>query len=367
MSYSPFRFLPSILRKKKPVHLTFFVTRRCNAACPFCFYAGAGGGSTEKELQLDEIARFSESLSNLLWLAFSGGEIFLRDDLPEITKIFYKNNRPSIILLPTNGIATQRISEMTARILRDCPESTVVAKLSIDGIGGGHDKLRGVNGSFNRVIETYEALSPQLTKHRNFELGVNTVFCSANEDNMTEIMDFVRGLKAIKTHTLSLIRGDTKEATLKDVDLQKYLDAAERLGRDIKTGRTPVYGFRGAKIKAAQDILQRRLIHKTVSENRGQLACYAGRLNIVLTETGDLYPCESFKEDFRMGNIREHNCDVGSLMDGRRAKEVIDGLKHCYCSHECYMMTNILFNPRMYPALLKEYFALLHARAVSTD
>ena len=32
--------------------------------------------------------------------------------------------------------------------------------------------------------------------------------------------------------------------------------------------------------------------------------------------------------------------------------------KNCYCTHECYFMTNILFNPRLYPALAREYIQL---------
>jgi hypothetical protein len=30
----------------------------------------------------------------------------------------------------------------------------------------------------------------------------------------------------------------------------------------------------------------------------------------------------------------------------------------CYCTHECYFMTNILFNLHMYPALMREYLQL---------
>jgi len=30
----------------------------------------------------------------------------------------------------------------------------------------------------------------------------------------------------------------------------------------------------------------------------------------------------------------------------------------CHCTHECYFMTNILFNPRLYPSLMKEYLLL---------
>ena len=32
--------------------------------------------------------------------------------------------------------------------------------------------------------------------------------------------------------------------------------------------------------------------------------------------------------------------------------------KRCHCTHECYFITNILFDPRRYPALLKEYLQL---------
>jgi hypothetical protein len=38
---------------------------------------------------------------------------------------------------------------------------------------------------------------------------------------------------------------------------------------------------------------------------------------------------------------------IASIADGR-----------CHCTHECYFMTNILFNPRLYPSLMKEYLLL---------
>ena len=103
--YSPLRHVGSIFWKRTPIHLTFFVTRRCNLRCPFCFYlAGAAPpGPDAPELSLDEVRQISLSLGHLLWLAFSGGEIFLRDDIVEISRIFYDNNKPVIMLYPTNG------------------------------------------------------------------------------------------------------------------------------------------------------------------------------------------------------------------------------------------------------------------------
>ena len=52
------RHLDSIAWKRRPIHLTFFVTRRCNARCPFCFYLqGADAAEADgTELSLEEMA-----------------------------------------------------------------------------------------------------------------------------------------------------------------------------------------------------------------------------------------------------------------------------------------------------------------------
>ena len=223
MTYSPFRHLGSVLWKRSPLHLTFFVTRRCNARCPFCFYLSSRNEAArqERELTVDEISRLSASLGNLLWLAFSGGEIFLRPDLVEMTRIFYRQNRPAIILLPTNGLKTDTIREYTEKILQQCPKSTIVVKLSLDGPEPIHDRIRDVAGSYRKTMATYESLAELLAPYPNFELGINSVFCAANQDVMDDLIDRVAKLPHIKTHTISLIRGAVADDTLKAVDLQK--------------------------------------------------------------------------------------------------------------------------------------------------
>jgi radical SAM protein with 4Fe4S-binding SPASM domain len=355
--HSPLRFIPSILTKSPPIHLTLFVTRKCNARCPFCFYSA--GQASEGELTLEEYARISESMGNLLWLAFSGGEPIMRDDLMDIARLFYRNNSPSIILIPTNGLMPGRTRVIVEQILNDCPDSTVVVKLSIDGERELHDSLRGVVGAFDRTVETYELLAPLLNEFRNFELGINTVFCSGNQDRIDEIIDLVMEMKHIRTHTISLARGETREHGLSDVNLGKYLAASERLARGLREGTQPSYSFGGARLKAAQDIIQRKLIHETATNNSRQIECLAGRLNLVITETGELYPCESFLDEHKLGNLRESDFDIKGMLQNEGTRHLIDRIgRHCFCTHECYMMTNILFNPRLFPALIKEILSL---------
>jgi MoaA/NifB/PqqE/SkfB family radical SAM enzyme len=358
--YSPLRHLGSILWKRRPIQLTFFVTRKCNARCPFCFYlAGADLSAAHgPELSLPEIERIAGSLGHLLWLAFSGGEPFLRRDLPEISRVFYRRNRPAIMLYPTNGLLPELIAEQTERILRDCPKSVIAVKLSLDGIGEAHDHLRGTPGGFARVIETYERLAPLLDRYPQFELGVNTVFCRANQDQMDAIADFVARLERIRTHTVSLVRGELADAGHKQVDLDKYQRIAKRLAGELHRGIAPVYAFRGGRLKAAQDIVQRRLILRTAREPRRLINCYAGRLNLVLSETGAVYPCETRMQG--LGNVRDHDYDLRAVLRGAPARATLGSIarRECACTHECYFITNILFNPRLYPGLAKEYLAL---------
>jgi radical SAM protein with 4Fe4S-binding SPASM domain len=341
--------------KNRLLHLTFFLTRKCNAHCPFCFYLSKDKKIETTELSLQEIKKISKSFRTLLWLAFSGGEIFLREDIVDITRIFYKNNKPSIILFPTNGLLTQTITEMTENILKSCPRSTIVVKLSIEGTESLHDSIRG-SGSFDATMKTYTALATLIDRYPNFELGVNTVFMSKNQDSMNEIIEFVRGMDRIKTHTVSMIRGNIPDEKLKDIDPMKYLKTIETVESNLKKRKTSIYRFKGARLKAAQDILQRRLIHKTIILNRRLIPCFAGRLNVVLTESGDVYPCEEFSASMKMGNIKDAGYDITNVLKTKKAKGVINSIKKsCFCTHECYYMTNILFNPRMFPSLIKEY------------
>jgi len=360
MNYSPFRHIGSILSKKRVIQLTFFVTKRCNLKCSFCFYTGKSEMVRDSlsELTLLEIEKISGSFGKLLWLAFSGGEIFLRDDLVEISRVFYKNNKPAIMLYPTNGMLPEIIRDRIEQIVMHCKKSVIAVKLSLDGLSKTHDELRNKAGSFDNTMSTYHLLEGLVGKYPNFELGINTVFCSANQDEMNETIDLVKGLRNIKTHTISLIRGKKPDEGYKEVDYRKYEAAIEKLERNLKNKTSSTYRFSGARIKAAQDILQRRLIHTTAVENRRPIPCYAGRLNLVLSETGDIHPCEMLAEP--LGNVRDSGYDIGKIMRSEKAKKIINSISNneCWCTHECYFMTNILFNAKLYPALAKEYLQM---------
>jgi radical SAM protein with 4Fe4S-binding SPASM domain len=357
------RHAGSILWKRRPVHLTFFLTRKCNAHCPFCFYLKSPDNpkSAAPELSLDEIDRISRSLGRLLWLAFSGGEVYLRKDLVEISKLFYDRNRPAVMLYPSNGMLPDLIRDRTEQIVAHCRNSVVVVKLSLDGVGTDHDRLRNTRDNFDKMMQTYALLQGLLDAYPNFELGFNTVLTAQNQDKADAIIDFVGGLDERTTHTISMVRGNLLDNGYKQVDPDNYRRAAETLATRLRDRTSGIHRFRGARLKAAQDVLQRRYIHQTLTGQDRSLPCYAGKLNLVLTESGEVYPCEILTQS--LGNVRGHDYDIMQVTRTEKAMEVLRSISasnpHCRtCTHECNYITNILFNPAMYPALMTEYLRL---------
>jgi MoaA/NifB/PqqE/SkfB family radical SAM enzyme len=354
--YSPLRHARSVFLKTRPIQLTYFVTRRCNARCPFCFYAAARDAREgPPELSVEEVRRVAASLGPLLWVLFSGGEPFLREDLWELSGVFHDANRPAFLTYPTNGLLPEVVVESTARILARCPDSVVVVKLSLDGVGARHDALRGTPGGFEKAMRTCEGLAALAARHRRLELGVNTVFCPENQWELGALVDFVHGLEGVRSHTLTLLRPGPNGPGPEPLDLRQYRHVSRQL-EALWRGRRRRHRFSGARLKAAQDRLQRRLIHRTMTERRRVVPCYAGRLNLVLTESGDLHPCET-RWDRCFGNVREAGHDVRALLGAPRGRRLVDEIAggDCWCSHECNFMTNILFNPRTHPALLGEW------------
>lgn len=357
------RHAGSILWKRRPIHLTFFLTRKCNAHCPFCFYLKSPDNpqSAAPELSLDEIERISRSLGRLLWLAFSGGEVYLRKDLFEISKVFYDHNRPAVMLYPSNGLLPNLIRDQTERIAAHCRSSVVVVKLSLDGVGIDHDTLRNTRGNFDKTMQTYALLKGLLDVYPNFELGFNTVLTAHNQDKAEQIIDFVGGLDRRITHTISMVRGNLLDNGYKQVDPDNYRRAAEMLATRLRERTSGIHRFRGARLKAAQDVLQRRFIHQTLTGQDRSLSCYAGKLNLVLTESGEVHPCEILAQS--LGNVRDHDYDIMRVTRTEKAGDILRSIAasnpHCQaCTHECNYITNILFNPAMYPALMTEYLRL---------
>ncbi|MGW8178924.1 MAG: radical SAM protein, partial [bacterium] len=141
-----------LLKKRgSPVNLIFFVTSQCNLLCTHCFY-WEELNKKKNELSLDEISRITKSLPNLLSVSLTGGEPFLRKDLPEIAELFERNSSVRNIQIPSNGFLVERTVLRAEEMLKRVRRARVCTGVSLDGPKDIHNKIRQNERSFERAI-----------------------------------------------------------------------------------------------------------------------------------------------------------------------------------------------------------------------
>lgn len=335
---------------KKPIYLIFFITNRCNSRCRHCFYWGNLNHHTT-ELSLDKINTVSMGMDKLIWLALSGGEPFLREDIVDIVDIFYKNNKVENVAIPTNGLLPAKIFDKTKQLLNSEFDGYLCIELSVDGTEELHDYIRGVKGGFNRVVDTYNRLEKLLPTHPNFAVKINTTVSNVNIGHLCEIGSVVRERMPLASfHGFEIIRGTPKEPEFK-VPTIPELKSAKRVIYSI----WDEYEFDStSRLKSYLALNTKKYVYdmgvKTLERQKPQIPCVAGRVHCVLDYNGDVFLCELLE---KVGNIRENSFDI--VWNSTRANKMRDSIKRgeCYCAHSGFQNTNVLLNPLTYPKLLR--------------
>jgi len=194
-------------------YLIYFVTARCNSRCATCFYwkemENAG-----RELSLDEIEQIAGNLGPLETLLLSGGEPTLRSDLSDVVEIFYRRNGVRHVGLPTNGLLPDQTRAVVEQILKRCPAMRLEVNVSLDDLGQRHDAIRGVEGNFDRALDTIRLVCDLRQHYDQLVVNVETVLCDANRQHLSELLDFVRERLDVNGHYVELIRGSPRDGRL---------------------------------------------------------------------------------------------------------------------------------------------------------
>lgn len=333
-------------------YLIFHVTYKCNSKCITCFNWNLLNKNSDNELNLDEIKKISKSMGNIFYLTLSGGEPYLREDLPEICEIFYKNNNTKVFTITTNAYDSRMIYAATKKILTYCPNSLVKSCLSLDGLSDVHNQIRGVKDSFNKFLETYYLLK-NLKRNKNFFLAVNTTFCKYNQDFVKEICDFVGKLE-IDIFNVNLIRGIPYDKKIKDISIDKYIDLNGYINK--KLNKKPKNSFKNMLCSLTS--LTREIILENLNKNTRTFKCYAGRKFLVINPFGDVILCEPINKSF--GNLRKNGYDIKKILASSYVKEAIKdiGAKKCSCTWECAIQNSLVYDFKNYPKLLAKFFGI---------
>ena len=346
-------------KKFNPMTITYSVTAACQSRCKTCQIGAMfcqDPTRPQKDLKLDEIEKIFKSMKPVYFFNMSGGEPFMRDDLPEIVELACKYLKPRVVHTPTNAILSEKIIKNTEKIIQIVrkydPSVPVTVKPSIDGVGDKHDEIRGVKGNFKCLLKTIDGLKKLEEKYDNFHLELGTVISNFNINDLDEIEDFVHSL-GVESYRNEVAECRTEFFNLED----EITPPAEVYQKLIKDFARKVEDNIGKKKKLARTTEAMRVVYydlagKILAEKRQVIPCYAGVSNVHINYDGGVWPCCVLGYEQEMGNLRDYDYDFQKLWYSDKAFEVRKYIKEKNCA--CPLANQAYSNELMHiPTLVK--------------
>lgn len=320
-----------------PFKLNYFVTYRCNSRCKICNIWKGYNNTGEKELDIQEIRGLFQSLrGKIFWINLTGGEPFLRDDISEIVTEAIKTVNPLILNIPTNGLLPERIQDFADRLkksLKGAGRTNIIVSVSIDSLGRKNDELRGIDGAFEKAIETHRILSSSGLMEVYFQLNVSGYNISNIEQILSGISEY--GSYVITfAHRADLYKNEQSRMTVdfhRDEIIRFINNFLKTLKtRDLHSVVTKLY------FKGMRDFLL---------NGKAPVGCAALRSTITLDPYGNLLSCPYKTEP--LGNIKKYGMDPFRLvLTEERISDIRRQNMNCnICWQNCEAIPSLMLQP----------------------
>ena len=331
---------------KTPVYMILYLTSRCNFRCPMCFYLDEIKDPDKEEIAFPELEKMSRSLGRLVQLSLTGGEPFLRHDIPDVVDIFWRNNRVRYVTIPTNASLTDRVYQTVEKLVTDYPNTNFRIPVSLDGFPEDHDNIRGAK-SFEKIEATLKVLGRLRNRVDNLTIDINTCYSALNRGKVDGLVDFVADRFDVDNHTITYVRGNAEEST-KEAAVAEY----EQMVNDLRRRRSPKESRPFSSLLRAVMDYQRDIIRWTLTRDKMYVPCAAGKKMIVVNERADVLPCEILNK--KLGSLKDYDYNIPELLKDARSRRLVGWIKKskCHCTFECALATSILFHKASYPKLL---------------
>ena len=292
------------LREPRPFFLSHLVTSRCNFTCQGCLWKDNSGES----LTLDQIrslyvqAKASGFIANYVW----GGEPLIRKDIGEILRASKETGM--LTLINTNGwFVAERLAEIGPQL--------DVLFLSLDhSTAEGHDRIRGQEGSYERIVESIALLK---THYPQIRLILNSIVLKENEDDLDNILKVWQELGV--SGYLNFIEMDL--LTSSGLGQQNIaVDIAEKKRQQL--ARQLI-----ARKKEGFPLLNTYNYFEKFTEGKKSYRCHFPKIFLEVYPDGSILDC--VRVDKPVGNVRD--TPLKELLERPRIKGMIDdGQKWCH-------------------------------------
>lgn len=285
------------------------VTYKCNSRCVMCDIW------KRKDCQDLEPTAYANLPKSLQYVNISGGEPFIRKDLGDVFKVIRQRCQGARILISSNGSMPELIEKTVSRM------PGVAIRISIDGIGEFHDRVRGISGSFERARES----TVRLKKLGVRDLGIAATITKENASQLMPVRRLAEELDVEFTcavaHSSPIYFG-AQENDLPDPNIaREHLRALSC--RQLSSSH-PKDWFRAYFTSGLIDYIDGRA---------RRINCTAGRRFFFLDPGGQVFPCNVL--DLPMGNITEASFDRIQA----RGQAVLGKVKQC--SQNCWMVCTV--------------------------
>lgn len=317
-----------------PPFLILFINSICNLACDHCFYWKEL--NQRDDLTKDEIFALARSLGPVENLNLSGGEPFLRREFAEICDFFVRNNGVKQIYCPTNAYYTEKTVAQLTELFRNPALQLFAAEISLDGMPPYHNWFRRDRRSFEKAMETYDALAELRRREPRLQIHSISTVTGENVEEIRRLTTYLfERCPEMTHHNLAMIRGERKRPTLTGPGLKAYAELADYSRRlwsareQDRTGSVVDPMLHWTKVKIAETQTQ-------------YVPCKAGVLSGVVYANGDVSVCEQHAP---IGNLRRQTFpEIWNSETARRLRESI-ACKECFCTNEVFLWPSIAFQP----------------------
>lgn len=271
-----------------PFDVSLEITSSCNLKCIHCY--SEAGKESENELDTEEWKNVIEELAELkvFRICISGEEPFCRKDIFEL--LSYANEFEFSIRITTNGTL---IDENTVKKLSQLDNINLL-HISLDGGSAyTHDYIRGVKGSFERVIR-----SAKLLKKYNINFIFGTTLTRYNYKEIEKIVNIANSFD-VPVHFMQLMptgraKEKFKELALSPRELKEVENILTKVSKESKKVMWDNFCYKFERNLELSDL------EKAIA------GCRAGKTECVITSTGDVIPCDMFPRTspYISGNIR---------------------------------------------------------------
>jgi MoaA/NifB/PqqE/SkfB family radical SAM enzyme len=262
-----------------------------------------------EEISIDIIRKLPE----MFFVNVTGGEPFIRQDLPDIVAELRKKTRR--IVISTNGFFTERIIGLCQKY----PDMGI--RISIEGLQEANDLIRGIPDGYNRTQDTLKKLHEMGLKDIGFAMTVQDV----NYRDLVTLYEMAKGLDyefaTAAVHNSHYFHKWNNKIQDKEGAVGEFQKLIIEL-------------LRSKKVKEWFRAYFNYGLINYIKGNPRLLPCEMGNNGFFLDPWGDVLACNGMDEKQVMGNLKQQSWD--EIWNSGRAGEVRGMVKNC--KKNCWMI-----------------------------